>query len=216
MFEHVEGTLKHPSRDPFIATSSDIEFVKGYTGNGYLHTLDSSQIDQTIWDVADEYKKADRRYGHPEEKEFAVEHLIPWDAVTKIQKKKDGEWKTIKKPTSVPTKALNILGQYVPGAPTFDWLFLETDYGNGVGCRTDFLLPPKTVPWASGGAVTYPGGTWPLTLDGSDCEYKNSGDNTGKLFCDEIEIGCIDDPAEKNEYNCDGGYRRQPVFTCAY
>ncbi|KAF2190072.1 ADP-ribosylation, partial [Zopfia rhizophila CBS 207.26] len=95
LFEHVEGRLKHPSRDPFISTSSDIDVSKGHAGNGYLYTLDSSKIDEKIWDVAEEYEKAGKKYGHSEEKEFAVEHLIPWDAVTKIQKKKDGEWKTI-------------------------------------------------------------------------------------------------------------------------
>ncbi|KAI9793813.1 MAG: hypothetical protein M1835_006971 [Candelina submexicana] len=99
LFEHVEGQLKHPSRDPFIATTSDIEFSKKHTPDGYVYTIDSSKIKEKIHDVAEEYKKADRKYGHPEEKEFAVEHEIPWDAVTKVEKKKDGQWKTIKMPT---------------------------------------------------------------------------------------------------------------------
>jgi hypothetical protein len=102
------------------------------------------------------------------------------------------------------------------GAPTFDWLFLTTDYGKGVGCRTDFLVPFKTVPWATGDAVTYPGGTWNLDIDGEECQYKNLGDNPGMLFCHGRCITCINDPNEKNEYECGGGYRRQPVFTCAY
>ncbi|ORY03129.1 hypothetical protein BCR34DRAFT_492642 [Clohesyomyces aquaticus] len=117
---------------------------------------------------------------------------------------------------SLPTKALNILGQYVPGAKTFDWLFLETDYGHGVECRTDFLIPFKTVPWATDGTVTYPGGTWDLVINEQPCQYKNSGDNAGKLFCGDKEHWCMDDPAEKNEYQCPGGYTRQPVFTCPY
>ncbi|KAI1078366.1 ADP-ribosylation [Whalleya microplaca] len=99
LFEHVEGTLKHPSRDPFISTSNDIDVSKGHAGNGYLYTLDSSKITEKIHDVADEYEKAGKKYGHADEKEFSVEHLIPWAAVTKVQKKKDGEWKTIKMPT---------------------------------------------------------------------------------------------------------------------
>ncbi|KHN94779.1 Heat-labile enterotoxin, A chain [Metarhizium album ARSEF 1941] len=99
LFEHVEGTLKHPSRDPFISTSNDIEVSKKHAGNGYLYTLDSTKIHQKIHDVAAEYAQAKKKYGHADEKEFSVEHLIPWDAVTKVQKKKDGEWKTIKMPT---------------------------------------------------------------------------------------------------------------------
>lgn len=99
LFQHVEGTLKHPSRDPFISTSDDITVSQGHAGNGYLYTLDSTKITEKIHDVAAEYKAAGKTYGHAKEKEFAVEHLIPWDAVTLIQKKKDGEWKTIKMPT---------------------------------------------------------------------------------------------------------------------
>lgn len=99
LFEHVEGTLKHPSRDPFISTSDDIEVSKKHAGNGYLYTLDRSKITEKIYDVAEEYKKAGKKYGHADEKEFSVEHLIPWTAVTKVQKKKDGEWKTVKMPT---------------------------------------------------------------------------------------------------------------------
>jgi hypothetical protein len=38
------------------------------------------------------------KYGHADEKQSSEEYLIPWAAVTKIQKKKDREWKTIKMP----------------------------------------------------------------------------------------------------------------------
>lgn len=99
LFEHVEGLLKHPSKDPFISTSDDIDVSKKHAGNGYLYTLDSTKITETIHDVAEEYEKAGKKYSHSDEKEFAVEHLIPWAAVTKIEKKKDGEWKTVKPPT---------------------------------------------------------------------------------------------------------------------
>lgn len=100
LFEHVEGTLKHPSRDPFISTSDDIEVSKKHAGKGYLYFLDSTKIGSKIHDVAAEYKAAGKKYGHADEKEFAVEHLIPWAAVTKVQKKdKDGVWKTLKMPT---------------------------------------------------------------------------------------------------------------------
>jgi hypothetical protein len=150
--------------------------------------------------------------------------LLKSKYVTKIWSMKDGTKKPDDHPdgdlkasgNTKPTRALNILGQYVPKAKTFDWLFLTTDFGKGVGCRTDFLVPFKTVPWAAGGAVTYPGGTWNLNIDGEECQYKNSGNNVGMLFCHGRSITCINDPEEKNEYGCGGGYKRQPVFTCAY
>ncbi|CAI6332967.1 unnamed protein product [Periconia digitata] len=100
LFEHVEGTLKHPSRDPYISTSNDIEVSKKHAGNGLLFFIDSSKITEEIFDVAAEYEKAGKKYGHADEKEFAVKKFIPWNAITKIQKKKDGEWKTIKMPTA--------------------------------------------------------------------------------------------------------------------
>jgi hypothetical protein len=107
LFQHVEGTLKHPSRDPFVSTSNDVEVSKGHAGKGYLYFLDSTKITEKIHDVAAEYKAAGKTYGHAKEKEFSVEHLIPWTAVTKIQKKNDkGEWKNIKMPTKRESEIL--------------------------------------------------------------------------------------------------------------
>ncbi|KAI1844936.1 hypothetical protein JX266_008952 [Neoarthrinium moseri] len=99
LFQHVETLLKHPSRDPFISTTIDLEFAKAHTGNGYLYTLDSTKITEKIYDVAKEYEKVGETYGHAKEKEFAVEHLTPGAAVTTVQKKSDGKWKTLKMPT---------------------------------------------------------------------------------------------------------------------
>ena len=99
MFEHVEFTLHRPQRDPFISTTVDIEVAWGRSENGYVYTLDSSQITKPIYDVAAEYEKECRTYGHADEKEFAVEHFIPWSAITKVQRKRDGEWKTLNMPT---------------------------------------------------------------------------------------------------------------------
>jgi hypothetical protein len=158
-------------------------------------------------------------------KEFLVNDASSWDDTGKERSIWNGATRADHQsvgannqqpPSTGPTKALNILGQYVPGAPTFDWLFLETDFGHGVECRTDFLIPFKTVPWASNGATTFPGGIWPLTMDEQSCEYRNSGDNPGKLFCGDKQIECVDDPAEEEQYTCDGGFTRQPVFTCPY
>ncbi|KAL2821834.1 hypothetical protein BDW59DRAFT_164016 [Aspergillus cavernicola] len=99
LFQHVEGTLKHPSKDPFISTSNDIKVSEDHAENGYLYTLDSTKITEKVYDVAVEYEEACRPYGHAKGKEFSAEHLIPWTAVTMVQKKKDGEWKTLKMPT---------------------------------------------------------------------------------------------------------------------
>ena len=99
VFEHVEGTLKHPSKDRFISTSSDINAAKEKAGNGYLYTLDSTKISKPIHNVAAEYEAAHKTYGHADEKEFAVEEEIPWDAITQVQKKDGGVFKTLKMPT---------------------------------------------------------------------------------------------------------------------
>lgn len=101
LFQHVEKSLKHPSRDPFISTSIDIDAAKKHAGDGYLYFIDDTKITENIFDCAEEYKKVGKTYPYPEEKEFAVNKSIPWDAITKVQKKKDGEWKTIKLPSEV-------------------------------------------------------------------------------------------------------------------
>ena len=130
-----------------------------------------------------------------------------------------------------PTKQLAVLSSFVVGAPTLDWLFLETDFEQGVGCREDFLRPFDTEPWDFSGngaqaGSTFPGGTreLDLTIDGQKCEYRNDGDDPGALWCGERVIGCKNDPADKDpedassdkgNYQC-GDYTRQPVFVCPY
>jgi hypothetical protein len=151
-------------------------------------------------------------------KNFLVNDASSWDDSGKVRSIWNGATRADHKSAGAnnvqPTKALNILAQYVPLAPTLDWLFLRTDFGHGVECRTDFLIPFSTATWTSGGALTYLGGTWPLNIDGESCEYKNSGDNPGRLFCGDRQYGCVDDPAENDIYSCTDGYLRQPVFTC--
>lgn len=121
-------------------------------------------------------------------------------------------------PPAGPTKALSIIGEYTPEASTFDWLFFSIDYDTGAECRTDIATEPKTVPFSDTG-MTYPGGTWDVDLAGEKCEYKNSGDNPGALFCNGKEIACFDEAGDsepdKGEYEC-GGKMRQPVFICPY
>lgn len=130
-----------------------------------------------------------------------------------------------------PTKQLAVLSSFVVGAPTLDWIFLEADFEQGVGCREDFLRPFDTQPWDFSGngaqdGSTFPGGTrdLDLTIDGQKCQYKNDGDDPGALWCGERVIGCKNDPADKDpedassdkgNYQC-GDYTRQPVFVCPY
>ena len=99
LFKHVEGTYKPANKDPFISTTSDIDYAKKHLKSGYVYTLDSADITEKIHDVAQEYEDAKKKYTHSEEKEFSVEHSIPWAAVTKIEKKVGDEWKTVKPPT---------------------------------------------------------------------------------------------------------------------
>lgn len=121
------------------------------------------------------------------------------------------------------TKALDILAEFVPGLPTLDWQFFATDYGKKIECRSDPVYHEERKR-APGDATMYPGGTFNLTLFDEECQYKNSGDNTGKLFCSDKTIDGINDPADKNpsDVHADkGNYRcgekwRQSVFTCAY
>jgi cation transport regulator ChaB len=102
LFDHVEESLDHPDQDPFISTSDDSSVAKqAENGKAYLYTLDASKITEKIWDVADEYKKAGKKYVNAPEKEFAVQNAIPWGAVTKIQKKDDkGVWQDVPLPTT--------------------------------------------------------------------------------------------------------------------
>ncbi|KAJ4369255.1 hypothetical protein N0V83_006340 [Neocucurbitaria cava] len=134
-------------------------------------------------------------------------------------------------PPTGPTKQLAVLSSFVPGALTLDWLFLEADYEQGVGCREDFLRPFDTVPWDLSGngaqdGSTFPGGTreLDLTIDGEKCQYQNDGDDAGALWCGKKVIGCKNDSADKDpndstadkgNYQC-GDYTRQPVFVCPY
>ena len=99
LFEHAEFQLQYPSRDPFISTSIDIEVARRHAGNGYLYTIDSEKIANPVYDLATEYEEACRRYGHADEKEFSVRHMVPWAAITKVERKRDGEWKNLKMPT---------------------------------------------------------------------------------------------------------------------
>jgi hypothetical protein len=90
--------LKHPSRDQYISTSSNIEVCKGdaTTSNKYVYTLDACKIDD-INDYMAEYASMGRMYGHSNKLEFSVWQLILWEAVIKAERKDlHGVWRAIK------------------------------------------------------------------------------------------------------------------------
>ena len=96
LFKHVEEKDK---TDGYVSTSSDIDAAKNIGVAKYVYTLDSTKITEKIHDVAAEYKAANKEYPHPNEKEFAVEREIPWDAVTAIVKKDGKDWTPVDKPS---------------------------------------------------------------------------------------------------------------------
>lgn len=92
VFQHVEGTLKYPSRDPYISTSSDIGEARKKAGSkGYVYTIDTTGITGTFVDVAAEYEKLKKTYGHASEKEFAAYLAIPWANIVAAQEAKTGK-----------------------------------------------------------------------------------------------------------------------------
>ena len=88
LFQHVEGLVKAPSRDPWISTSSDIAVSQGHYKTGYIYYI--ATRGQGFVDVAAEYANANRRYGHVSEMEMAINCDIPWSSITKWDVMKDG------------------------------------------------------------------------------------------------------------------------------
>ncbi|GJC79951.1 NAD(+)--arginine ADP-ribosyltransferase Chelt [Colletotrichum liriopes] len=96
VFEHVTKSLKYPSKDPYISTSIDIEAAKKHGESKYLYHLDRDQIEENIIDVAAAYADEGKTYPYPNEKEFSVEYHIPWEAITKVERNVEGQWRAIK------------------------------------------------------------------------------------------------------------------------
>ena len=96
MFKHVEH---RDSKDGYVSTSISIDSAEAIPIARYVYTLDSNKISNTIHNVAAAYAAANRHYPHPEEKEFSVEHEIPWDAVTAIEKRDGIKWVSVDKPS---------------------------------------------------------------------------------------------------------------------
>lgn len=92
VIQHVEGTLKYPSRDPYISTSSDLAEARKKAGSkGFVYTIDTTGITDTFVDVAAEYAKLQKKYGHSDEKEFAAHLFIPWAHIVAAQEAKSGK-----------------------------------------------------------------------------------------------------------------------------
>lgn len=105
LFQHVskDWGKTSPLKDPFISTSSSKAVSQGdaASSSNYVYTIDSSKITSKIWNCQAEYDQAVKTYPHAEECEYSVEGIIPWAAITKVEKKdpKDGQWKALKMPT---------------------------------------------------------------------------------------------------------------------
>ncbi|TQN70376.1 hypothetical protein CSHISOI_05170 [Colletotrichum shisoi] len=96
LFEHVMKQLMHPMRNRYIPTSIEREAAMKHGDSRYLYHIDWDEIEEQIWDVAAEYEKAGKTNPLASEKEFAVEYHIPWEAVIKVEKNVDGEWRAIR------------------------------------------------------------------------------------------------------------------------
>jgi hypothetical protein len=127
-----------------------------------------------------------------------------------------------------PTKAISIILQnYIDEvANTNSWLFFTTSIGVSVLCRSEKDAISQ-VPTADDPAMVdnspWPTGTFPLRLDGMDCEYKNDGTNPGALWCKGRDgpIGCKEDDLRwsKKGKECDSGLwsiTQHPVAFCEW
>ncbi|KAJ4348760.1 uncharacterized protein N0V89_010138 [Didymosphaeria variabile] len=132
---------------------------------------------------------------------------------------------------SGPTKSLSIVAEYRNGdildLTKIHWKFFQVDYGKAAGCDDEPVREEiRDRVDLDGTTLNYPGGTFDLKLWDQDCQYKNQGDNQGKLYCGDQSHECLDDPADKNPsdinadkgiYKCaDDTQTREPVFLCSW
>ena len=131
-------------------------------------------------------------------------------------------------PSNTPTKALSIKLDFRADIFTnidklvwnkLFWSFFTTDYGKAVGCRDDSIKTEMRNFDRSNRTPLWPGGTFSLKLSGQECEYKNSGNNAGKLFCGGRAIDCfVDAPRQDSSrdfYRCGVNWRTSVVI-CPY
>lgn len=134
-------------------------------------------------------------------------------------------------PPAGPTKSLSIATDFLTTLKSLKdleafnklhWLFLATDFGKSVDCRSDLVFTLDMDIDRTKVATWYPNGEYGMQLFGEDCKYQNPGNGAGKLVCGKKEIQCLDDPADQNpsdpkaqkgNHPC-GDMTRQPVFVC--
>ncbi|KAF1961810.1 hypothetical protein CC80DRAFT_436156 [Byssothecium circinans] len=138
-------------------------------------------------------------------------------------------------PTTAPqpeppkkTQALSVIFQnYVDEASnTNSWLFFRTDIGVSKLCERDNKALLKVNAKNNDPGLYehpgWPGGTYPLKIDGTDCKYMNDGTNVGALFCDgrKDPIECKEDGQNKGKgKQCDSGLwaiHQHPVVFCEW
>jgi hypothetical protein len=85
IFTHVQsGTNRF---DGFVSTSCELGVARGIVKNGWVYYIDTTG--GKFIDVAEEYRKKGKTYGHASEKECASEGNIPWSAIIKWEEMKD-------------------------------------------------------------------------------------------------------------------------------
>jgi Heat-labile enterotoxin alpha chain len=87
LFDHVEKSTNF--YDGYISTTTSVEYARKRVGTGYVYYINSSGGNYV--DVAAEYAKEKRPYGHADELEFSSHGNIPWAKIIKWETVKDGK-----------------------------------------------------------------------------------------------------------------------------
>jgi hypothetical protein len=103
------------------------------------------------------------------------------------------------------------------GGASYDaqWHFYATAVGHEVSCdpSSDNQVSeiankgPSDAKFNFGGDqrnLPWPAGTYNLSIDGEDCQYRNDGTNPGRLFCPKKEISCTEDSKKNTDQGLPG------------
>jgi hypothetical protein len=92
-------------RDPFISTSHDVRIAREFAQkphnpnpDGWVYYLDPSKINEEMHDTAAYWAQIGGTNTYAREQEVAVNHLIPWSAVVKVERVEEGKAKLVKVP----------------------------------------------------------------------------------------------------------------------
>jgi hypothetical protein len=103
--EHITKSLEHPMHDPFISTSHDVKIAREFAQKphnpnrvGWVYYLDPSKIKEEMHDTAAYWAQIGGTNPYAREQEVAVNHLIPWSAVVKVERVEEGKAKLVKVP----------------------------------------------------------------------------------------------------------------------